>query len=87
VTMADGSRSDASRTRRAGELLDRIRSIKAEPSVGCPFIGKQHDHIKRTQQRAWPAIAELPEPELGYVKTDKSNQPAYSARQMRALKD
>ena len=26
VTMADGSRSDESRTRRAGELLDRIRS-------------------------------------------------------------
>lgn len=25
----------------------------------------------------------LPEPELGYVKTDKSNQPAFSARQMR----
>jgi len=34
VTMADGSRSDASRTRRAGELLDRIRSIKAEPVEG-----------------------------------------------------
>lgn len=31
-----------------------------------------------------PAMPELPEPELGYVKTDKSNQPAFSARQMRA---
>ncbi len=30
---------------------------------------------------------QLPEPELGYIKTDKSNQPAFSARQMReALK-
>ena len=28
VTMADGSRSEASRTRRAGELLDRIRANK-----------------------------------------------------------
>lgn len=26
----------------------------------------------------------LPEPELGYIKTDKSHQPAFSARQMRA---
>lgn len=26
---------------------------------------------------------QLPEPELGYIKTDKSNQPAFSARQMR----
>ena len=25
---------------------------------------------------------QLPEPELGYIKTDKSNQPAFSARQM-----
>ena len=25
----------------------------------------------------------LPEPELGYIHTDKSNQPAFSARQMR----
>lgn len=31
-----------------------------------------------------PAMPELPEPELGYIKTDKSNQPAFSARQMRA---
>lgn len=31
-----------------------------------------------------PAIPELPEPELGHIKTDKSNQPAFSARQMRA---
>ena len=30
-----------------------------------------------------PAMPELPEPELGYIKTDKSNQPAFSARQMR----
>lgn len=30
------------------------------------------------------ALPELPDPELGYIKTDKSNQPAYSARQMRA---
>lgn len=28
-------------------------------------------------------IDQLPEPELGYIKTDKSNQPAFSARQMR----
>ena len=28
-------------------------------------------------------INQLPEPELGYIKTDKSNQPAFSARQMR----
>ena len=28
-----------------------------------------------------PAIPELPEPELGYITTDKSNQPAYSAAQ------
>ena len=27
--------------------------------------------------------SELPEPELGYIQTDKSNQPAFSARQMR----
>ena len=26
---------------------------------------------------------QLPEPDLGYIKTDKSNQPAFSARQMR----
>lgn len=26
---------------------------------------------------------QLPEPELGYIQTDKSNQPAFSARQMR----
>ena len=26
---------------------------------------------------------QLPEPELGHIQTDKSNQPAFSARQMR----
>ena len=26
---------------------------------------------------------QLPEPDLGYIQTDKSNQPAFSARQMR----
>ncbi|MCH8180206.1 MAG: hypothetical protein IIA02_10550 [Proteobacteria bacterium] len=31
-----------------------------------------------------PAMPELPEPELGYIETDKSRQPAFSARQMRA---
>jgi hypothetical protein len=31
VTMADGSRSEASRTRRAGELLDRIRGTRRVP--------------------------------------------------------
>lgn len=30
-----------------------------------------------------PAMPELPEPELGYIETDKSKQPAFSARQMR----
>lgn len=30
---------------------------------------------------------QLPEPDLGYIKTDKSNQPAFSARQMREMKD
>lgn len=30
-----------------------------------------------------PAMPELPEPELGYIETDKSRQPAFSARQMR----
>lgn len=30
-----------------------------------------------------PARPELPEPELGYIETDKSRQPAFSARQMR----
>jgi hypothetical protein len=35
VTMADGSRSIESRTRRAGELLDRIRSITA-PAQPAP---------------------------------------------------
>lgn len=30
---------------------------------------------------------QLPEPELGYIKTDKSNQPAFSARQMREMID
>lgn len=31
---------------------------------------------------------QLPEPELGYINTDKSNQPAFSARQMReAMQD
>lgn len=30
-----------------------------------------------------PAKPELPEPELGYIETDKSRQPAFSARQMR----
>ena len=30
---------------------------------------------------------QLPEPELGYIKTDKSNQPTFSARQMREMKD
>ena len=30
-----------------------------------------------------PAMLELPEPELGYIETDKSRQPAFSARQMR----
>jgi len=30
------------------------------------------------------AMPELPEPELGYIETDKSRQPAFSARQMRA---
>lgn len=30
-----------------------------------------------------PAMTELPEPELGYIETDKSRQPAFSARQMR----
>ena len=30
-----------------------------------------------------PAMTELPEPELGYIGTDKSRQPAFSARQMR----
>ena len=29
-------------------------------------------------------LPELPEPEIGYIKTDKSNQPAFSARQMQA---
>ena len=29
------------------------------------------------------AMTELPEPELGYIETDKSRQPAFSARQMR----
>ena len=33
VTMADSSRSDASCTRRAGELLDRIRATHPAPSV------------------------------------------------------
>lgn len=31
-----------------------------------------------------PAMPELPEPELGYIETDKSRQPAFSAAQMRA---
>jgi hypothetical protein len=31
-----------------------------------------------------PARPELPEPELGYIRTDKSRQPAFSAAQMRA---
>lgn len=31
-----------------------------------------------------PATPELPEPELGYIETDKSRQPAFSAAQMRA---
>ena len=31
-----------------------------------------------------PAMPELPEPDLGYIETDKSRQPAFSARQMRA---
>lgn len=31
-----------------------------------------------------PAMPELPEPELGYIETNKSRQPAFSARQMRA---
>lgn len=30
------------------------------------------------------AMTELPEPELGYIETDKSRQPAFSAAQMRA---
>lgn len=30
-----------------------------------------------------PEMPELPEPELGYIETDKSRQPAFSARQMR----
>ena len=30
-----------------------------------------------------PAMPELPEPELSYIETDKSRQPAFSARQMR----
>ena len=30
-----------------------------------------------------PAMPELPEPEIGYIETDKSRQPAFSARQMR----
>lgn len=30
-----------------------------------------------------PAMPELPEPELGHIETDKSRQPAFSARQMR----
>ena len=30
-----------------------------------------------------PAMTELPEPELGYIETDKSRQPAFSAWQMR----
>ena len=30
---------------------------------------------------------QLPEPELGYIKTDNSNQPAFSARQMREMQD
>ena len=30
------------------------------------------------------SLPELPEPELGYIETDKSRQPAFSARQMRA---
>lgn len=30
-----------------------------------------------------PAMPELPEPELGYIETDQSRQPAFSARQMR----
>ena len=43
------------------------------------------EHIAKLQATQEPAQAgELPEPELGYIKTDKSNQPAYSARQMRA---
>lgn len=29
------------------------------------------------------AMTELPEPDLGYIETDKSRQPAFSARQMR----
>lgn len=31
-----------------------------------------------------PAKPELPEPELGYIQTDKSKQPAFSAAQIRA---
>ena len=37
VTMADGSRSPESRARRAGELLDRIRSAQPAPVVPDGF--------------------------------------------------
>lgn len=36
VTMADGSRSDESRARRAGELLDRIRATHPAPVPVAP---------------------------------------------------
>ncbi len=45
---------------------------------------QMHAYALQAQQLlATHVQGELPEPELGYIKTDKSNQPAFSARQMR----
>lgn len=54
---------------------DWLISIGSEPGAPTKY------------QKIMNTTNQLPEPDLGYIKTDKSNQPAFSARQMREMKD
>ena len=62
-----GEKSAAQRA----EAFAALERLKAQSAEGPSMTDKT------------PAMHELPEPELGYIETDKSRQPAFSARQMR----
>ena len=63
-----GEKSAAQRA----EAFAALERLKAQSAEGPSMTDKT------------TAMTELPEPELGYIETDKSRQPAFSARQMRA---
>lgn len=61
VTMADGSRSDEARARRAGELLERIRAMRAQaaPENILGIMTQCREFIDTTLVPAYPAGADL----------------------------